>query len=202
MKPRNSLPVIFFVLILVIVFSSCSKKDEVRSYKEKIVKKDIPQGFHGKNTMESTVKKTDIKWETPEDWKLAENASKLRIATYSFKSGDKEALCTMIPLSGDGGGIFANVQMWLSTLKKEEAKEAEIKEFISKQKKFKTSDSHEGIFLDFTEITGKESGNSIIVSIITLHNKTLFIKFSGDTSLVIQNREKLMALSKSINIGH
>lgn len=201
MKPKNSLLVIFLVVVFILSSFACNKKDEVRSYKEKIEKKDVPSGFHGNGSVESAAPESNIKWETPDGWQLAKNSSKLRIATYSFRSENGEAICTLIPLSGDGGGITANAQMWLSTLKKEEIKEADIKKFISKQKKFRTSDNHEGVFLDFMEITGKESGQSMIVSIITLHGKTLFIKFSGDTSLVNQNREKLMSLSKSIKIG-
>ena len=151
MKPKNSLSVIFSVFVVILFSFACNKENEIRSYKEKIEKKDIPSGFHGNDTIESTAPESNIKWNTPDGWSPAKNSSKLRIATYLFKSENREAICTLIPLSGDGGGIIANVQMWLSSLQKEEIKETEIKEFISRQKKFKTFDNHEGIFLDFIE---------------------------------------------------
>ena len=203
MRSKYSLPVIIILILTFVIFSiSCGKKNEVRSFKEEITEKDKPEmttHAHGMNVPGAT--KTNLKWDTPDGWVSIKTESKLRLATYSIKSGDKEAVCTIIPLSGDAGGLKANVQMWSASIADKEPSESEIDEFISKQKKFKTRSNNEGIFIDFTSITGKESDLSIIVSMITFPGKTLFIKMSGDPEVLRNNKEKMLKLSESIESG-
>ncbi len=202
MRSKYSLPVILFVFIFLIFTVSCGKKNEVRSFKEEIAEKEKPAmtgHAHGMNVPGAT--KTELKWDTPNGWTSIKTESKLRLATYSIKSGEKEAVCTIIPLSGDAGGLKANVQMWSASIADKEPSESEIDEFISKQKKFKTKSNNEGIFIDFTTITGKESDLSIIVSMITLPGKTLFIKMSGDPEVLRLNRAEILKLSESIESG-
>ncbi|MCK5005304.1 MAG: hypothetical protein KAS21_09460, partial [Candidatus Aminicenantes bacterium] len=61
--------------------------------------------------------------------------------------------------------------------------------------------NNEGTFIDFTDITGKESDLSIVVSIINFPGKTLFIKLNGDKKVVKNNIDKIFKLSKSIESG-
>ncbi len=203
MRSKYSLPVIILLVVTFVIFSiSCGKKNEVRSFKEEIAENEKPAmsgHAHGMNVPGAT--KTNLKWDTPEGWTSIKTESKLRLATFSIKSGDKEAVCTIIPLSGDAGGLKANVQMWSASIAEKEPLESEIDEFISKQKKFKTRSNNEGIFIDFTSMTGKESDLSIIVSMITFPGKTLFIKMSGDPEVLRNNRDKILQLSKSIESG-
>ncbi|MEN8155205.1 MAG: hypothetical protein ABFR75_14410, partial [Acidobacteriota bacterium] len=178
MRSKYSLPVIILFLSTLVFFSiSCGKKNEVRSFKEEIVEKEKPaMTGHGHGMDIPGATKTNIKWDTPDGWTSIKTESKLRLATYSVKSGNKEAVCTIIPLSGDAGGLKANVQMWFASIAEEEPSDSAIDEFIAKQKKFKTRSNNEGILIDFTTMTGKESDLSIIVSIITFPEKSLFIK--------------------------
>ncbi|MEN8223692.1 MAG: hypothetical protein ABFR36_10630, partial [Acidobacteriota bacterium] len=67
--------------------------------------------------------------------------------------------------------------------------------------KFKTRSNNEGILIDFTTMTGKESDLSIIVSIISFPEKSLFIKLSGDPEVLRNNKDKILKLSKSIESG-
>ncbi len=201
MRSKYSLPVIVIILLFSsLLITSCNKDDKVKSYKEEIKVEKIPQSIQNHAHGEDIPGKpeSNIKWESPEGWVSIKTDSKIRLATYSVKSGSKEAVCTIIPLSGDGGGLKANILMWLSGLIQKEFSEVELNNFISEQKQFITSDNHKGIFIDFTTITGKESDLSMLVSVIELSGKTLFIKFSGATEIVTKNKEKLFKLSKSI----
>ena len=201
MRSKNSLSVIFIAIVFLLFSFSCSKDNEVRSHKEEITKKEPAVKSHGHGMNVPGATETNIKWKTPDNWTDIKTESKLRLATYSVKSGEKEAICTIIPLSGDAGGLMANVQMWLSNVADKEYSESELKSFIAKQKKFKTRSNNEGIFIDFTNITGKESDLSIVVSVISFPGKTLFIKLTGDIDVVKSNLDKVFKLSESIESG-
>ncbi len=201
MRSKYSLPVILLIIIFSIFSISCSKKDEVRSFKEEITDKKPVVDSHGHGMNVPGATETNIKWDTPEGWISIKTESKLRLATYSIKAGDKEAICTIIPLSGDAGGLKANVQMWLASIAEKELSESEVDNFISKQKKFKTRSNNDGIFIDFTDVTGKEFDLSIAVSIINFPGKTLFVKLNGDKEVVRKNIDKIFKLSKSIESG-
>ena len=201
MRSKYSLPVILLTIIFLIFSISCGKKNEVRSFKEEITEKKPAMESHGHGMNVPGAIETNIKWDTPEGWTSIKTESKLRLATFSVKEGDREAICTIIPLSGDAGGMKANVQMWLASIADREHSESEVDNFISKQRKFKTRSNNEGTFIDFTDITGKESDLSIVVSIINFPGKTLFIKLNGDKKVVKNNIDKIFKLSKSIESG-
>jgi len=202
MRSENSLPVIVLTAFILIFSISCGKKEEVRSFKEEISKQESPaMEPHGHGMNIPGAAQSDFKWDSPDGWTEIKTESKLRLATYTVKSREKEAICTIIPLTGDAGGLKANVQMWLASIADREYTDREIDDFISRQKKFSTRDNEEGIFIDFTPITGKESDLTIIVSVIKLKDKTLFIKLSGDKGIVTSNTEKIFELSKSIRSG-
>lgn len=201
MRSKNSLPVIFIVVVIMLFSLSCSKDNEVRSYTEEITKKEPVMKSHDHGMDIPGATETNLKWEAPENWTEIKTESKLRLATYSVKSGENEAICTIIPLSGDAGGLEANVLMWLANVADRDYPESELKSFISKQKKFKTRSNNKGIFIDFTNITGKESDLSIVVSVISFPEKTLFIKLTGNIDVVKSNLNKVFELSKSIESG-
>ncbi len=202
MRSAKSLPVILLSLLSIIFLVSCGNKNDVRSFKETIpenVRSDA--NTHGQGMNVPVIPSTEIKWDTPEGWTNIKTESKLRLATYSIKSGEKEAICTIIPLSGDAGGLKANIQMWLSSISGKDLSGNELEEFILKQKKFRTKSNNGGIFIDLTGMTDKGSDLSIIVSVIDLSDKTLFIKLSGDRDIVKSNLDKILSLSKSIVSG-
>jgi len=198
MRSKNSLSVITIVSLFMIFSISCNKDNEIKSYKEKIQKTKPSVLSHGHGVDISRPTKSDLKWDIPEGWTSIKANSKLRLATYSIKSGGKEAICTVVPLSGDAGGLKANIQMWLASTSEKNLSEEELKKFISKQEKFKTKDGKEGIFIDFSEMTGKEPDLTIGVSVITYPKKTLFIKMTGNIGVVKSNKDKMLKLSKSI----
>ena len=90
MRSKNSLPVIFIVVVFILFSLSCSKDNEVRSYKEEITQKgpDVEKSHsHGMDIPGAT--ETNFTWKTPDNWTDIETESKLRLATYSVKSGEK-----------------------------------------------------------------------------------------------------------------
>jgi len=203
MRSTYSLPVTVVILTAALVFSAaCGKKNETRTFKEEIQEKEKPaMTGHGHGMNVPGAAKTDIKWEAPEGWEEIKTESRLRLATYSVKSGEKEAICSIIPLSGDAGGLKANVQMWFASVGEKEPAMDEVDAFIAKQKQFTSKSDQPGVFIDYTTITGKESDLSIIVSVITLPGRTLFIKLTGDPEVLKLNRDKLFKLSESVESG-
>ncbi len=199
MKLRNSLSVITSVLFLMIFSISCNNENKVKSFKEEVKqeKPSVVSHGHGIDISGSAIK-SDLKWDIPEGWVTIKTESKIRLATYSIKSGENEAICTIVPLSGDAGGLKANVQMWLASTSEKNLSEKDLRIFISKQERFKTKDGKEGIFIDFSELTGKDSDLTLAVSVITYPKETLFVKLAGNRNIVTNNRDNVLKLSKSI----
>lgn len=201
MKIKNSTLKLTILIALSIVLTYCGKKNDVRSYSEEIPKNEPSKSFHAQNIPLPDKIQSKIKWNTPAGWILEHSKSKLRIATFSVKLNKKEAVCTLIPLYGDGGGLTPNIRMWYGTLTGNDIKESELKDFIKKQKDFITSSGLKGILIDFLNVKSKTPDLSMLVSVITLPQKTLFIKMSGTRSLLEKNRNKFLEFSKSINTG-
>ena len=189
------------VLILIFLVSACGKSEDVRNYTEEPVNTTQVDNLKIHGNVPEMKAPNDIKWNTPSGWESVKSDSRMRIATFSVKSGNEAALCTLIPLRGDGGGLAPNVNMWYSALTGEKPVEKKLGEFLKEQKKFKTSTGFDGILIDFLGVSSKEGKNSMLVSVITLNNRTLFIKFSGSKKIIENNRNKFLALSKSIRLS-
>ena len=185
---------IIFVLLLIFLTSvNCDNSKEIRSYTENISDNKIEK----KDQKEPAGKSLSLKWDTPKGW-VEQQGSGFRLATFVIKSENKEAVCTIIPLMGDGGGLELNVLRWLNQLKIVMDSEEDLKKFISEQKKYKTSGGLEAVLVDFTTLSNSNTGNSMVVAVITLKKSTLFIKMKGERSFVIKNRNDFISLFKSI----
>lgn len=190
--------VLFVVLSLVVI--SCGK-EKIRNYSEETPQKEqvSQENFHDRSGQDLEVRQ-NIMWDTPSGWTPVDTKSRLRIATFSVKLDDKKAECTIIPLHGNGGGLIPNTRMWYGTVTGKDISDNELNEFLKAKKEFKTLSGLDGIFIDFTGTISKNGDFSMMISVITLPEKTLFIKLSGDKSVIINNRDKFMKLSESVRI--
>jgi hypothetical protein len=199
MKIIKSLLKISIPLTLVLIFISCGKSN-VRNYKEQVPIDKTVHNFHGEDIGMTQTVTTEFKWSAPQGWILEKSKSKLRIATFFIRQNNKNAICTLIPLHGDGGGLSANVRMWYGTLTGKDISDTKLKVFLKEQKKFKTSSGYKGVLIDFLKTESKDILTSMLISIVTFPKKTLFIKLTGDKDILLSNRDKFISLSKSIEM--
>ena len=175
--------IIFILIPIFFVFTCCENNNGVRSYKEKVSDQNINNKIQKKETSQDSV---NLEWETPEGW-TEKRGSGMRLATFIIRANGKETTCTIIPLKGDGGGLKPNILRWLNQLKIKMFPEEKLDQFISSQKTFKTSGNLSAILIDFTSVTPPDSDLSMLAAIVSLKNKTVFIKMVGEKSVLKEN---------------
>lgn len=149
----------------------------------------------------ATPARMHFSWDTPQGWSREQKTSGMRLAAFSIKSQDKESLCTIIPLKGAAGGIRANVMRWLGQINVNmEPGSEKLEKFLSAGEDFRTKGGFPAVMIDFTTITPRPEDRSILATVITLQDSTIFIKMTGEKSHLVENKEKFKALSKSFTI--
>lgn len=206
---------VILITCLLAVVASCDKGSQVRKYKEK--ESPTPTRTHPPMTPSdaaapgtSTVPgagtaQSHFKWETPGGWIDSDQSSGFRLAAFTVKSPDqtKEAVCTIIPLQGEAGGLKSNVERWLGQISTgPEAPGPDnptVEQLLKSQEKFLTDGQLPAIFIDFTPITANPNDPSILVAVISVQGNSVFIKMTGEKSILLQNKEKFKTLCRSFS---
>jgi len=176
------------LLFVFFLCMGCDKGREVRKYK----KKESPQTASGK---------VIFQWDTPRGWTGNRSATGMRLASFSVNNGDRKSLCTIIPLKGAAGGIRANIIRWLGQIDANIATESkEVETFIDSGEAFRTRGNFPAVFYDFTGLTGSPGDQSILVTIISFRDSSIFIKMTGEKAHLLENRKKFKSLSQSFRL--
>jgi hypothetical protein len=199
---RKSLTLCFSLLAVLLLFVSCDKGGTVRKYKERVP---------GEKTTATTPAKQDVPaepgektrpyhWDTPEGWSEVPKTSSMRLATFAIKSQGKEAICTIIPLRGEAGGLKANVTRWLGQVTgstEPPGNTDKVSQLLDKQERFLTKGQFPAVLIDYTTVTSNPSDPSIMAAVITVHGNSVFIKMMGEKLLLQENKAKFKALCQS-----
>jgi hypothetical protein len=195
MKIKQKVEIIFFFLVLMPVLAgiSCdSGTGKVRKYKEKSPQPTAPTG---------QAEGAHFQWETPEGWNENRAASGMRLATFTVKSGNKESICTIIPLQGEAGGLEANVTRWLGQIKTTvQPSDHTVETLLKSQEKFLTKGQFPAVLIDYTPVTPLPADQSILASVISVNRNSIFIKMMGEKSHLRENKKKFKALCQSFTI--
>ncbi len=142
------------------------------------------------------------RWEKPRHWREQENSG-LRLATFTIADRGAMGQCTIVPLSGDGGGVEANVQRWLEQLHMPQISSPELDIFLGQQKKMQTSGGLPVMIIDFTTLSHNREHpeESMLVAIIMAGNQTLFVKLAGGKILLEKNRDVFYEFCRSLSRG-
>jgi len=196
---------LIFIIISLMFIVYCDKGD-IRQHTEKVDKNDqktmkLKSPHSTKSIKNDDVKKPSFDWAVPKGWEIGENTSAVRVATLNVKRDNLFAVCTIIPLLGNGGGLEPNVEMWLGQVGIiMHRNEKKFKDFIANNEKFKTDEGVEVEMVDITTLQSDKELDSIMVSLIKLDKYTVFVKLRGNRTLLIENREKFKKLCKSIKL--
>jgi len=200
--------VLYYLLpVILLITFSCNDSSEVRKYQEKnpTSSQNSQQVTPEIAPAHGNVSKpghSHFQWDTPEGWIEDPNASGFRIASFTIKSGNRNSICTIIPLQGEAGGIKANVSRWLGQITNTmNPDETTLEKILAKQEKFLTKGQFPAVMVDLTPFTPETSDNSILATIINIQGNSLFVKMSGDKSLLIENKDKFISLSKSLRFA-
>jgi len=172
--------------IMMLLSAACDKGREVRKYK----KQETPTSSH-----------PQFSWDTPAGW-TDMNTSGMRLAAFSIQSAGKESLCTIVPLRGTAGGIRANVSRWLGQINaKMEPGSKAFEDFLTSGETFRTKGQLPAVMFDFTTLTPGPKDQSVLVTVLTMQDSTIFIKLTGEKSHLLENKEKFKALSQSFSLS-
>ena len=116
-------------------------------------------------------------------------------------SGDSSAgECTIVVLSGRAGGLAANVSRWVDELGVS-LTESQLSAFLDQRETLDSLGGFPVTIVDFTALARGQSNSSLLTGIAFTGRETIFVKFSGSTELLEQNRQAFLGLCKSLRAG-
>ncbi len=203
MNQKRLLKLGILILLSLSVFH-CKKDSTHRTYTEIEIPKPDPM-LADSNSPHATM--MDIKsepnsglsWITPEGW-VEEKGSGMRLATFFFNQGNKNAECTIVMLDGHAGGVRANIERWMGQLNLVIPPSDEMENFINNSQKVPTKSGYEALIVDFTTLLSGSliDSKSTVAAILQSETKTVFVKVTGNKSLLVKNKANLIELTKSL----
>ena len=136
-------------------------------------------------------------WTTPAGWREAPGMG-MRLATLTVERGDETAEATLIVLSGDAGGLGANITRWMEQVNIRPPTGATMDAYIENLPSFTTVGGLDGRLIDFDEFIVAADALSNLIGVIPRGRQTLFIRMSGTQALLAQERDAFLALCKSV----
>ena len=158
-------------------------------------------GYSRRSEPAATAHAGTLKWETPEGWTEVAPAS-MRQANF-LVSGDERAECYLTILSGDGGGVLANVNRWRSQMSLEPTDEETLAgslraPFMGTQ----------GLVVDFagtwSGMSGDQDGQGYrLIGVLAVEQgQAHFLKMIGPDELVAGQKRAFLALAASFHEDH
>ncbi|MBI2923560.1 MAG: hypothetical protein HYY18_21100 [Planctomycetes bacterium] len=129
----------------------------------------------------------ELKWKAPEGWTQGP-AKSMRLVTF-VPAGTTGVECYVTVLAGTGGGLESNVNRWRSQLKLEPLSAAEIAALPTVPVL--------GHSAPLVEIYGAESG--LLGLVCELGPQTVFVKMTGPTPSLRDERERFVAFCRSLS---
>jgi hypothetical protein len=129
-------------------------------------------------------------FKAPKGWKPIEPGP---IALARFEIGEKDELTTVavVGLTGDGGGLVANINRWRAQLKLEPLAD---KDAMQSLKAIKVN----GIDAHLWDTTADKAGQRIVAVILPREKQTWYIRMTGPTKMVADQKAAFDAFVKSV----
>jgi hypothetical protein len=129
-------------------------------------------------------------FKAPKGWKSIEPGP---VALARFEIGAKDELATVavVGLTGDGGGLAANINRWRAQLKLEPLAD---KDALQSLKALKVN----GIDGHLWDTTADKAGQRIVAVILPREKQTWYIRIMGPTKLVAEQKAAFDAFVKSV----
>ncbi|HEY7089836.1 MAG TPA: hypothetical protein VH518_17190 [Tepidisphaeraceae bacterium] len=132
-----------------------------------------------------------VTWKLPEGWKQSPGGSQMRYATILVNEDPKVEL-TVVPLSGDSGGLLANVNRWENQLGLPPSSEQDLPKVASKVE----AAGHQ---FDLVDLTGAQ--NRMLAASTMQDGRTWFFKMTGPAAVVEKQKANFDAFVKSVRFG-
>jgi hypothetical protein len=142
--------------------------------------------------MDANSSATQPAWTVPAGWQPGELAQFL-VAKFVIQNGDASAAVNVSQLSGDGGGLAANVNRWRKQLGQAASTDDEIA-------KLPTIDAS-GTKATLVEVNGTDARTGkpaqLVGVVLPLNNQTWFYKLMGDAGVVAAQKDAFIQFVQS-----
>ncbi len=180
----------------IVAVAACAREPRVREYDEVVIKPSaVEAAFDGSGAMAAAA--APLVWQTPPAWQELPGDG-IRLAAFRFEQGDRRVDTTVVMLGGTAGGVEANVVRWLDQLGLQLTGE-ELAQFLAAGEPVATGDGTLLTVYDFTRLAAP-GGDSMLAAVGEVLDQTLFVKMSGDGSLVAAARADFLSLLASLGV--
>jgi len=155
-----------------------------------------------KKIIDSSVSDTDLRWTVPREWS-EEKGSGMRVVT--FKSQEEDPItCTIVSLSGQAGGLRANITRWMRQVKITGLEESTISGFLQNYKTINSQQQFNMKVFDFRSLQSAkdQTAPSILGAIIEADEKSIFVKMTGSMRAIGANEKLFRKLCASLRLNN
>jgi hypothetical protein len=125
-------------------------------------------------------------WKIPRGWIEQRPSSSMLLASYlASGKGTGQAEVTVSMLSGEGGGLLANVNRWRRQLDLPPITENELPKLTSQTEV-------ESIKATLVDLTGQDGSKAMLALIVPRDGNTWFYKMTGDPAVLADQKKSLM----------
>ncbi len=132
-----------------------------------------------------------FEWAQPSNWKEGKKSS-MRLASFNIPHGDKTADCSIIKLTGQAGGVTANINRWRVQVGLPQESDTVIKQHIKEIK------SPMGTFQFVKLINPEAPDNAILASMCFKDSFVLFVKATADSATINGVENEFIDFCKTI----
>lgn len=152
--------------------------------------------------LEASVARPPLSWATPEGWQ-DQGAGGMRLATFKSADAKEPVECALISLAGAAGGLESNAARWMRQVNIAVPEAPDMEEFLAAQKRIQTKDGFDATILDLTQLQPKEDfeSPSMVATVITLPDMTVFVKMTGTRGAILENKDKFETLCASLKLN-
>lgn len=199
-----------YLLLSCLIVTGCSEPEvPKRHYQEILVEapppmeQAMPHDSHGSmadiplRAQTRPPEATPFTWDTPDGW-TKEPGVGMRLATLRIETDTEQAECTLIVLSGDAGGLGANIVRWMEQVHIDPPPDYALRAYVDGLDRLETEGGLAGVFIDFDEFVEDPAALSTLAGIIERDRETMFVKLTGSKDLLARERDNFIQLYKSI----
>jgi hypothetical protein len=139
----------------------------------------------------------EFTWTVPPGWQ-EEAGTGMRLATLWVESDLGRAECSLIVLTGDTGGLPANLARWMDQVDVPPLSAEAMQAYIGSLPPLQSAGGYEGVLVDFDALVAGADAPSTLAGILRRGSETLFIKLTGTRRMLAQERDRFVALCESV----
>ena len=175
-------------LLLILLFLVGCDNDNIETYR--VAKSPSIT----KNIQTSSTSGNSLKWDTPKGW-IQSSGSKMRLASFNIPYSAGYGDLSIMVLSGDGGGVEANINRWRGQISLEPQTISDINKISEKRK------NELGEYQIFEVINNENKEKAFICAIIPSTDTTIFVKLSISASGISEIKENFIYFCDSFKLN-